>query len=118
MTTSTKGFHPTYQKGGPDWFCRLKGADFDVDDCPREGRTKTFEDGKLEELFDDVSNAGAVGFGIRKPAKRLQELGMIHKQGTWILYDLKPTDAERRFSFVNNCSSGKKEGLSSLQRDG
>lgn len=53
MTTSTKGFDPTYQKGGPDWFCRLKGADFDVDDCPREGRSKTFEDGKLEELFDD-----------------------------------------------------------------
>ena len=27
-----------------DWFCRFKEGDFDVDDRPREGRPKTFED--------------------------------------------------------------------------
>ena len=27
-----------------DWFCRFKDGDFDVDDHPREGRPKTFED--------------------------------------------------------------------------
>ena len=27
-----------------DWFRRLKDGDFDIDDRPREGRPKTFED--------------------------------------------------------------------------
>ena len=27
-----------------DWFRRFKDGDFDVDDCPREGRPKTSED--------------------------------------------------------------------------
>ena len=27
-----------------DWFRRFKDGDFDVDDNPREGRPKTFED--------------------------------------------------------------------------
>ena len=27
-----------------DWFCRFKNGDFDVDDYPRKGRLKTFED--------------------------------------------------------------------------
>ena len=27
-----------------DWFCRFKDRDFNVDDRPREGRPKTFED--------------------------------------------------------------------------
>ena len=30
-------------------------------------------------------------------SKRLHALGMIQKQGTWVPYDLKPRDVERRF---------------------
>ena len=30
-----------------DWFRRFKDGDFDVDDRPREGRPKTFEDGDV-----------------------------------------------------------------------
>ena len=30
-----------------DWFRRFKDGDFDVDDSPREGRPKTFEDADL-----------------------------------------------------------------------
>ncbi|GJQ78406.1 hypothetical protein Trydic_g22230 [Trypoxylus dichotomus] len=36
-----------------DWFRRFKGADFDVDDCPREGRPKTFENAELEALISE-----------------------------------------------------------------
>ena len=36
-----------------DWFRRFKDGDFDVDDRPREGRPKTFEDAELEGLLDD-----------------------------------------------------------------
>ena len=30
-----------------DWFNRFKDIDFDVDDCPREGRPKSFEDANV-----------------------------------------------------------------------
>ena len=36
-----------------DWFCRFKDGDFDVDDRPREGSQKTFEDAELEALLDE-----------------------------------------------------------------
>ena len=36
-----------------DWFCRFKDGDSDVDDRPREGRPKTFEDAELETLLDE-----------------------------------------------------------------
>ena len=36
-----------------DWFRRFKDGDFDVDDRPREGRPKTFEDAELEALLNE-----------------------------------------------------------------
>ena len=36
-----------------DWFRRFKDGDFDVNDCPREKRPKTFEDAELEALLDE-----------------------------------------------------------------
>ena len=35
-----------------DWFRRFKVGDFDLDDRPRGGRPKTFEDAELEALLD------------------------------------------------------------------
>ncbi|GJQ80062.1 hypothetical protein Trydic_g14811 [Trypoxylus dichotomus] len=36
-----------------DWFRRFKDCDVDVDDHPRQGRPKTFEDAELEALLDE-----------------------------------------------------------------
>ncbi|GJQ76351.1 hypothetical protein Trydic_g2072 [Trypoxylus dichotomus] len=36
-----------------DWFGRFKGGDFDADDRPRGGRSKTVEDAELEPLLDE-----------------------------------------------------------------
>jgi len=36
-----------------DWFRRFKDSDFNVDDRPREGRPKTFEDVELEALLEE-----------------------------------------------------------------
>ncbi|GJQ67795.1 hypothetical protein Trydic_g21092 [Trypoxylus dichotomus] len=36
-----------------DWFCCFKDGDSDVDDRPRDGRPKTFEDAELEALLDE-----------------------------------------------------------------
>ncbi|GJQ72984.1 hypothetical protein Trydic_g16006 [Trypoxylus dichotomus] len=36
-----------------DWFRRFKEGDFDVDDRPREGRPKTFEEAELAALLGE-----------------------------------------------------------------
>ena len=38
-----------------------------------------------------------LGVTCQAISKRLHALGMIQKQGTWVPYDLKPRDVERRF---------------------
>ena len=86
-----------------DLFCRFKDGDFDVNDRPREGRPKTFEDAELEALLDkdpcrtQEELASALGVTRQAIFKRLHALGMIQKQGTWVPYDFKPRDVERRF---------------------
>ena len=78
-------------------------GDFDVDDRPREGRPKTFEDAELEALLDEdpcqtqEELASVLGVTRQAISKRLHALGMIQKQGTWVPYELKPRDVERRF---------------------
>jgi len=40
--------------------------------------------------------AGSLGVTQQAISKRLKIMGMIQKQGNWVLYDLKPRDVERR----------------------
>ena len=82
-----------------DWIRRFKDGDFDVDDRPREGRPKTFEDAELEALLDEdpcqqEELASALRVTRQAVFKRLHALRMIQKQGTWVPYDLKPRDVE------------------------
>ena len=78
-----------------DWFRCFKDGDFDVDDHPREGRPKAFEDAELEALLDEdpcqTQEELALALGVTRQAiyKRLYALGMIKKQCTWFPYDLK-----------------------------
>ena len=46
-----------------DWLRRFKDGDFDVDDRPREGRPKTFEDAEMEALLENCR------VGIREVAE-------------------------------------------------
>ncbi len=50
-----------------DWFRRFKDGHFNVDDRPREGSPKTFEDAELEAIaqWGSVSNARSACFSIR-----------------------------------------------------
>ncbi|EGI58335.1 Mariner Mos1 transposase [Acromyrmex echinatior] len=65
-------------------------------------REKVFEDAELEALLDQdaCQNQEELARSLRvtQPAisKRLKVMGMIQKQGNWVLYELKPTDVERR----------------------
>ena len=86
-----------------DWFRCFKDGDFNVDDRPREGRPKTFEDAELEALLDEdpcqTQDELASELGVTRQviSKRLHALGIIQKQGTWVPYDLRSRDVERRY---------------------
>ena len=86
-----------------DWFRRFKDGDFDVDDRPREGTPKAFEDAELEALLVEdryqthEQLASALGVNRQVISKRFHALGMIQRQGTWIPYDFKSREVERRF---------------------
>ena len=86
-----------------EWLQRFKSGDFDVEDRHGAGKEKIYEDSKLEELHAEDSCqtqeelAKSQGVTQKAISKRLEVMGMIQKQGNWILYELRPRDVERRF---------------------
>lgn len=85
------------------WFARFRKGEFHVEDQPRPGQVKKFEDEELEASLDQDScqtqKELALSLGVTQQAisKRLKAIGMIQKQGNWVPYELKPRDVERRF---------------------
>lgn len=85
------------------WFRRFKNGDFDTDDKERPGQPKKFEDEELEALLNEDSCqtlqelSESLGVDLSTVGKRIKAMGMIHKQGHWVPYELKPRDVERRF---------------------
>lgn len=85
------------------WFVRFKSGDFDLNDQECGRPPKKFEDEQLEALLDEdpcqtqEELAESLGVDRTTICKRLQDLGMIQKQGNWVPYELKPRDVERRF---------------------
>ena len=86
-----------------EWYQRFKNGDFQVEDRHSGGRPKVFEDEELQHLLDEDSCqvqeelARSLGVSQQAVSKRLNNLGMIQKQGYWVPYELKPRDVERRF---------------------
>lgn len=84
-----------------EWFQKFKNGDFDVEDKDRSGRPKIYEDAELEELLEEDSSQTqkelALTLEVTQQAvsHRLKSLGMIHKQGNWVPYELKPRDIEQ-----------------------
>jgi len=85
-----------------EWF-RFKDGDFSVEDKPRSGQSKKFEDKELEAWLEEDQNqtqeelAESLGVTQQAISVRLRAMGMIQKQGNWVPYELKPRDVERRF---------------------
>jgi len=93
---------PTNDKSCREWFRHFKDGDFSVEDKPRSGQSKKFEDKELEALLEEDQNQMqeelAESLGITQAVSvRLRAMGMIQKQGNWVPYELKPRDVERRF---------------------
>ena len=87
-----------------EWFQKFINGDFDVEDKDRSGRPKIYEDAELEELLKEDSSQTqkelALTLEVTQQAvsHRLKSLGIIHKQGNWVPYELKPRDIEQRFT--------------------
>ncbi|EGI68867.1 Mariner Mos1 transposase [Acromyrmex echinatior] len=82
-----------------EWF---KDGDFSVENKPRSGQPKKFEDKELEALLENQSQtqeelAESLGVPQQAVSARLRAMGIIQKQGHWVLYELKSRDVERRF---------------------
>ncbi|GBP70294.1 Mariner Mos1 transposase [Eumeta japonica] len=85
-----------------EWFQKLKNGDFDVEDKDTNGRPKIYDDAELEELLEEDSSQTkkelALTLKVTQQAvsHRLKSLKIIHKQGNWVPYDLKPIDVQLR----------------------
>jgi len=69
-----------------EWFRRFKDKDFSVEDKPRSGQPKKFEDKELEALLEDQNQtqeelAESLGVIQQAVSVRLRAMGMIQKQG-------------------------------------
>jgi len=84
-----------------EWFRRFKDGDFSVEDKPRFGQPKKFEDKELKALLEEDQSQTqeelAESLGVTQQAISVRPMGMIQKQGNWVPYELKPRNVERRF---------------------
>jgi len=75
-----------------EWFRRFKDGDFIVENKPRSGQPKKFEDKELEALLEKDQNQMqeelAKSLGVTQQACfcfRLRAMGMIQKQGNCLM---------------------------------
>ena len=84
-----------------DYFRCYKDGDFNVNDRPRQGRPKTFQDAELQAFLDEdpcqTQEVLALALGVTCQ--------------TWVPYDLKPRDVERqkRKGFLYHIVTGVKK---------
>ena len=100
MLVEVYGDNATTDKSCREWFRRFKNGDFSVEDKPRCGYSKKFEDKELEALLDEDPTqtqeelADTLGVIQQTDSVRLKSMGMIQKQGNWVRYELKSRNAD------------------------
>ena len=66
----------------------FKDGDFSIEDKPRSGQSKKFEDKKLEALLEEDQSQTqeelAELLNQQAVSVRLRAVGMIQKQGSWV----------------------------------
>jgi len=103
MLVEVYGDTALIDKSCREWFRRFKDGDFSIENKPRSGQPKKFEDKKLEALFEEDQSqtqeelVESLGITQQAVSVRLRAMGMIQKQGNWVPYELKPRDIERQF---------------------
>jgi len=103
MLVEVYGDTAPINKSCREWFRRFKDGDFSIEDKPRSGQPKKFENKELEALLEEGQSQTqeelAESLGVTQQAVfvRLRAMRIIQKQGNWVPYELKPRDVERRF---------------------
>ncbi|GBP89126.1 Mariner Mos1 transposase [Eumeta japonica] len=96
---------------------KFKNGDFDVEDKDRSGRPKIYENAELEELLEEnlsqTQKEVALTLEVTQQAvsHRLKSLGMIHKQGNWVPYELKSRNVEPRLCMNEMLLARHKKGF-------
>lgn len=98
ILVETYGDHALSETTCRDWFRLFKNNDFDVEDKEKErfGAPKMLVDEELEALLHEGSCQAqaelseSLGIDLTTVSTRLKSLGMIQRQGHWVLYELKP----------------------------
>ncbi|GFV72212.1 mariner Mos1 transposase [Trichonephila clavipes] len=91
MLSNTYGEAAISERTYREWFQRFKNGYFEIEDQNGGGREKVFEDAELEALFDQDSCqtqqelSGLLGVTQQASSNRLKFLGIIQKQGNWVL---------------------------------
>ncbi|EGI67651.1 Mariner Mos1 transposase, partial [Acromyrmex echinatior] len=94
MLVEVYGTAPT-DKSYREWFRRFKDGDFSVEDKPRSGQPKKFEDKELEALLEEDQSqtqeelAESLGVIQQAVSARLKAMRIVQKQGNWVPYELK-----------------------------
>lgn len=102
MLMQAYGDNVPSDKSCREWFRRFKIGDFSVNDKPRSGQPKKFEDDELQALIDEdpcqSQDELAQLLNIHRStiSVRLAAMGKIYKEGRWLPYELKERDIERR----------------------
>ena len=98
ILVETYGDHALSETTCRDWFRCLKNNDFDVEDKEHSGTLKKFEDKELEALIHENSCQGqtelakSLEVDHTTVSKCLKALGLIQKQGHWVISELKLRD--------------------------
>lgn len=101
MICSALGENAVSYKMCSTWYQRFRAGDFSLLD--RGSKTKKFEDEELRQLLNENASQTkqelSMQFGVTYQCMhmRLQQLGMIQKEGRWIPQNLSPEIKERRF---------------------
>lgn len=102
MLMQAYGDNVPTDKSCREWFRRFKIGDFNVNDKPRSGQPKKFEDDELQVLIDEdpcqSQHELAELLNVHRStiSVRLAAMGKIYKEGRWLSYELKERDIERR----------------------
>ena len=89
-----------------EWYRLFKSKDFDVNDKPRSGKPKKFEDDESQALLHENSARTLVELGNKlgvtaaAVSKRLHALGKIQKEGKWVSNELSDSAIHNRFNIA------------------
>lgn len=89
-----------------EWYRRFKSNDFDVNDKPRSGQPKKFQDDELLALLHENSArtlqelGNELGVTEAAVSKRLNAMGKIQKEGRWVPHELSESAIHNRFNIT------------------